>query len=195
VSDRAQEPFARGILQQVAQGGQQAMEDCIHKYGGMVWSIAERYTRDRSSTEDVVQETFMDLWKSAKRYDPAVASEATFIGMLARRRAIDFVRKESRRPQLEPLVPDDTLPHPDPMPSDSVRWEGEAAREALKLLSAETQQLFFLHFDEGFTHPEISEKTGLPLGTVKTRLRRGLIEVRDIMRRAERSQTSISSNP
>ncbi|MBU6300196.1 MAG: sigma-70 family RNA polymerase sigma factor [Verrucomicrobia bacterium] len=193
MSDRTEDPFPRGILEEVARGSERAMQDCISRYGGLVWSIAERHVRDRSSTEDVVQETFTDLWKSANRYNPAIATEVTFIGMLARRRAIDFVRKASRRPQLEPLCPSDTLHHPDSMRSDAVRWEGEAARKALKQLPPDTQELFFLHFDEGMTHPEISEKTGLPLGTVKTRLRRGLIEVRDILRRTGGSQPSIPS--
>jgi RNA polymerase sigma factor (sigma-70 family) len=169
------------------------MEHCVTKYGGLVWSIAQRYARDRSSAEDIVQETFTDLWKSAGRYDPSVATESTFIGMLARRRAIDFARKESRQPILEPLPDDESLPHVSPEPSAALRCESQDVRDALKQLPEETQQIFSLHFDEGMTHPEIVKKTGLPLGTVKTRLRRGLIDVRNILHRLEGVQHSLSS--
>lgn len=182
-----------GLLHQVAQGTERAMETCVTKYGGLVWSIAQRYAKDRSSAEDIVQETFTDLWKSAGRYDPSVASESTFIGMLARRRAIDFARKESRRPMLEPMPDAESLPHASQEPSAAVRCESEEVRAALKQLPEETQQIFTLHFDEGMTHPEIVEKTGLPLGTVKTRLRRGLIDVRNILHRLESVQPSLSS--
>jgi len=174
------------------------MQQCITKYSGLVWSIASRYVKNHTCAEDVVQETFTDLWKSANRYDPAVAGESTFIGMLARRRAIDFARKESRRPQLEPLPDAEFLPHSSTEPTPFIRGESGDAVAAINELSEETRQIFSLHFDEGMTHPEISEKTGLPLGTVKTRLRRGLIEVRKKLRLADSgdaAQPSISINP
>lgn len=161
------------------------MELCINRYGNLVWSIAQRYVKNRSSLEDVVQEIFTDLWKTAKRYNPAIATESTFIGMLARRRAIDCARKESRQPQLEPLPDSESMPHVADEPSASMRFDGEQVRAALNILPEETREIFSLHFDEGMTHPEIVERTGLPLGTVKTRLRRGLIEVRNHLRHAE----------
>ena len=120
---RSQSVADGGVLLEVARGIERAMENCIVKYGGLVWSIAQRYVKDRSAAEDVVQETFTDLWKSAKRYDPAIATECTFIGMLARRRAIDFARKQSRQPLLEPLPEAETLPHASTEPSASVRCE------------------------------------------------------------------------
>lgn len=161
------------------------MEHCVTKFGGLVWSIARRYTSDRSSAEDIVQETFTDLWKSAGRYDPSVATESTFVGMLARRRAIDFIRRESRQPDLEALTDPESVPHFSQEPLVALRCESEEVRAAIGELPEETRTIFALHFDEGMTHPEIVEKTGLPLGTVKTRLRRGLIEVRNILRRSE----------
>ena len=194
MSDRLHDDSDGGILQEVARGVERAMEHCISKYGGLVWSIAQRYVSDRSSAEDVVQETFTDLWKSAKRYDPAIATECTFVGMLARRRAIDFARRESRRPRLEPLPEEGSMPEPSAGPLGSLRCESEDVRAALRQLPDETQKIFALHFDEGMTHPEIAEKTGLPLGTVKTRLRRGLIEVRDQLRRLDGAQPATSTS-
>ena len=183
------------ILLQVAQGDERAMELCISKYGPLVWSIAKRHVQDHSSVEDVVQETFTDLWTSAKLYNPGIATEATFVGLLARRRAIDYARKESRRPQLEPLPDAESLPHATIDSASVLHCESEDIRTALKELPVETQQIFSLHFDGGMTHPEIVEKTGLPLGTVKTRLRRGLIELRNKLRHLESGLKSPSATP
>jgi RNA polymerase sigma factor (sigma-70 family) len=193
VADQIQNDSDEGVLLQVAQGIEHAMDHCISKYGYLVWSIAQRYVKNRTSAEDVVQETFTDLWKTAKRYDPAIATECTFIGMLARRRAIDFARKESRRPQLEPLPESDLIPHASHEPSAAMRCDSQDVREALGILPEETRHIFSLHFDKGMTHPEIVEKTGLPLGTVKTRLRRGLIEVRNHLRHLEGAKSPISA--
>lgn len=195
VTDQVQNPPDGGILHEVAQGIERAMEHCIQKYGALVWSIARRHVQDPSAAEDVVQETFTDLWRSAKKYDPSIATECTFIGMLARRRAIDFVRKESRRPTLEPLPDAESLPHASTEASPSLRCEREDVQMALRTLPEETQQIFSLHFDEGMTHPEIAEQTGLPLGTIKTRLRRGLIEVRENLRRLDRAHSNRSIKP
>ncbi|NNM31221.1 MAG: sigma-70 family RNA polymerase sigma factor [Akkermansiaceae bacterium] len=173
------------VLPGVAGGSNTAMNQCITRYGGLVWSIARRYVRDRGAAEDVVQETFTDIWKSAKRYDPAIATECTFIGILARRRAIDWVRKQNRQPLFESLPEADPLPHVSDDPSPALACESGDVRKALGLLPEDTRELFTLHFDQGLTHPEIAEKTGTPLGTVKTRLRRGLIELRNHLRRLE----------
>jgi len=188
LKSRFQTGSESGILTQVAQGVEHAMEHCITKYGNLVWSIAQRYVKNRSSAEDVVQETFTDLWKTAKRYDPAIATECTFIGMLARRRAIDFARKENRRPKHEPLPDSESIHQASIESTTAIRCDSQEVRAALRILSEDTQQIFSLHFDQGMTHPEIVEKTGIPLGTVKTRLRRGLIEVRNHLRQLERAK-------
>lgn len=174
-----------GILLQVAEGVERAMEGCISRYGGLVWSITRRYVGDRGAAEEVVQEIFTELWRCAGRYDPSVAKESTFVSMLARRRAIDWLRKQSRQPVLDPLPEVDAIPIADDDPSPSRACETEDVRRAVDHLPDETRNLFDLHFDQGLTHPEIAEKTGMPLGTVKTRLRRGLIEVRNHLRRLE----------
>jgi RNA polymerase sigma-70 factor (ECF subfamily) len=196
VTDQLQIASDNGvILLKVAQGDERAMEQCISKYSPLVWSIAKRHVQDRSAAEDIVQETFTDLWKSANRYNPDIATESTFVGLLARRRAIDFARKESRRPQLEPMPETESFPEAAMESPVALHCESEDVRVALRKLPEETQQIFSLHFDEGMTHPEIVEKTGLPLGTVKTRLRRGLIDLRNNLCRRDRGQQSLSANP
>lgn len=188
VSDRNQDGFEEGLLQQVAMGVKHAMEQCVSEYGGLVWTIARRYARDHSTAEDIVQETFTDLWKSAHRYNQSMAAEKTFVGMVARRRAIDFARKESRQPTLEPLPDADELAKISQNGPTDLRFDREEVQDAIGRLDEETREIFSLHFDGGMTHSEIVQKTGFPLGTVKTRLRRGLIEVRNILCRPEGTQ-------
>jgi len=170
------------VLPQIAAGEPRAMNRCITAYGAMVWAIARRYIKDTSEAEDLVQEVFTEVWKKAASFDPALASESTFIGLIARRRSIDFLRRLGRRPDFEPLSAAETLPQP-AASNHSVTCDPETVRSSLANLPPDTRQLFHLFFEDGFTHPEIAEKTGLPLGTVKTRLRRGLLALRDQLQR------------
>ncbi|GAB5558837.1 MAG: hypothetical protein SynsKO_04840 [Synoicihabitans sp.] len=157
------------------------MKECIAQFGGLVWSITRRYVQPDSEAEDVVQEAFAELWRKADRFDRAKASAATFIGLIARRRSIDWLRKKSRRPEFQPLPADldDVVAAPE---NDRSRIDTESLYAALKKLPEDVRDLFTLHFQKGLTHAEIAEQTGLPLGTIKTRLRRGLIEMRAALR-------------
>jgi RNA polymerase sigma-70 factor, ECF subfamily len=157
------------------------MTQCIDQFGGLVWSITRRYVRPDSEAEDVVQETFAELWAKADRFDRDRASASTFIGLIARRRSIDWLRRKQRRPELQPL-PDDFDEKITAPTEGAPRIDTETLHAALAQMPVEVRELFQLHFTRGFTHPEIAEKTGLPLGTVKTRLRRGLISMRALMR-------------
>ena len=174
----AQEP----ILPRVAAGESRAMHDCITRHGGLVWGVIRRSVKDSTAAEDLVQEVFTEIWKKAAFFDAAVASEATFIALVARRRAIDFLRRQGRQPDFEPLEAAGSIPA-STASAPSLNCDPEAVKSSVASLPDDTRQLFRLFFDEGFTHPEIAEKTGLPLGTVKTRLRRGLITLREQLRR------------
>ena len=84
------------ILTRIASGQADAVEACIDQYGGLVWSLARRLTTSQSEAEDAVQEIFVEIWRNADRFDSSIASESTFIAMLARRRLIDRLRKTKR---------------------------------------------------------------------------------------------------
>ncbi|BCX47826.1 DNA-directed RNA polymerase sigma-70 factor [Haloferula helveola] len=158
------------------------MKEAIHQFGGLVWHITRKYLRDRTAAEDTVQEIFTEIWQKAGRFEPSLSSPNTFVGMIARRRAIDCLRRQSRQPVFEPIDEAPLAAASSPSPAnESVPGDPDAAMNALKELPDETRNLFELHFRLGLTHGEIAEKTGLPLGTVKTRLRRGLIALRDRM--------------
>lgn len=172
--------MAETLLQRVANGDQQALAELTDRYGGLVWSLARRFCYGTAEAEDAVQEIFVDLWKSAGRFDPAVAGEATFVAMIARRRLIDRRRRAGRIPPVsalsEGVEPAHERTEANPL---EVREEAAAATEALETLRPEQQRVLRLSIYQGLSHEKIAETTGLPLGTVKTHMRRGLIRLRE----------------
>ncbi|MCU0749688.1 MAG: sigma-70 family RNA polymerase sigma factor [Akkermansiaceae bacterium] len=170
------------ILPRLAAGDARAMRDCIDRYGSLVWGIVRRSIKDTTEAEDLVQEVFTEIWKKAGFFDPRVASETTYVGLIARRRSIDHLRRQGRQPGFETLEAAESIPTPHAAAS-SIACDPETIKSSVAALPEDTRQLFQLFFEDGFTHPEIAEKTGLPLGTVKTRLRRGLISLREHLQR------------
>jgi RNA polymerase sigma-70 factor, ECF subfamily len=169
------------ILQRIADGDQSAPGECLKSYGGLVWSLARRMLRNTEDAEDAVQEIFLDVWKNAKRYDPAQASETTFVAMIARRRLIDRIRHVQRRISADSI--DDILAEPS-VRSDKVMETNIEAREAAKALDQirpEQRQVLQLSIVHGLSHQEIADATGMPLGTVKTHARRGILQVRELL--------------
>jgi len=172
---------SQAILKRIANGDASAVEDCLDKYGGLVWSIARKMLRNTEEAEDAVQEIFVDVWKNAGRFDEEKASETTFIAMIARRRIIDRIRHSTRRISTDSL--DDVLLEPFTRADQTLQtsMEAEQAAEAMRTLRPEQQQVLRLSIVQGMSHQEISEATGMPLGTVKTHARRGLLHVRSAM--------------
>ncbi|MHC5029099.1 MAG: RNA polymerase sigma factor [Planctomycetota bacterium] len=171
-------PVSDSLLKRVAAGEMAAMQECIAQYGGLVWSLARRFSGSNSDAEDAVQEVFVALWKSADRFDESKGSETTFVAMIARRRLIDERRKVQRQANLvERAMEQTTIPPP----RDDVEMADEAkhASTVLAELSREQQRVLQLSIHHGLTQEQIAEHTGLPLGTVKTHIRRGLIRVRE----------------
>lgn len=169
------------LLPNVAKGEPDAVRACIDRFGGLVWSLARRMCPTDAQAEDAVQEIFVEIWKNAYRYDERVASETAFVAMLARRRLIDRRRREGRRLDKQVLA-DDAGPaqadRPTPFDdSDDVR----KASDALTRLSDEQQRVLRLSIFQGLSHEKIATSTGLPLGTVKTHARRGLIKLRELL--------------
>jgi RNA polymerase sigma-70 factor (ECF subfamily) len=181
LGDKFQRTVSRGILQRIADSDRTAVKECMDKYGGLVWSIARRMLHDVGEAEDAVQEIFIDVWKNAGRFDGRIASEATFIAVLARRRLIDRIRRSARRVSASSL--DDVLLEPFTRADKAIEKcvEAEQAAEAMRQLRPEQQQVLRLSIIEGMSHQEISEATGMPLGTVKTHVRRGLMQVREVL--------------
>lgn len=171
--------MASGILQRMAEGDQTAMADCLASYGGAIWGLVRRRFANRADAEDVVQEIFAEIWKSAARFNPTVANELTFVMVLARRRIIDRQRKRAVG------ISTDAFPDPlDPRTSCSLEDTDEAnlARDLMGKLNVDERTVLELAIDQGLTQTEISQKLDMPLGTVKTNARRGLSRLRDWLR-------------
>jgi RNA polymerase sigma-70 factor (ECF subfamily) len=171
-------------LERIGQGDQRAVQDCIDRFGNLVWSLARRLSGNQADAEDAVQEIFVDIWRSAARYDPSIASETTFIAMIARRRLIDRRRRLGRRPTevsapaASEMYEDQREAGPDML---ELGDDAAKARSAFGALSPEQQRVLQLSLQFGLSHQRISEATGLPLGTVKTHARRGLLRIREAL--------------
>jgi RNA polymerase sigma-70 factor (ECF subfamily) len=193
------------LLERVAAGDASAPAECIDRFSGLVWSLARRLCSSAAEAEDAVQEIFIDVWKSAGRFDPGIASETTFVAMIARRRLIDRGRRRMRRPEVPQIA--ETIADASPVrnPSETAEEFGVAQR-AFAQLRPEQQQVLQLAIHHGCSHEQIATATGMPLGTVKTHARRGLIKIRQILadqgvlapedlpRDLPQSQTSRASN-
>lgn len=170
------------LLQRIAQGDVSAVSECMDRYSGLVWSVVGKAWKDYSTIEDLVQEIFIDLWKSAERFDPGLASESTFVMTITRRRVIDRRRRQGRSPELE-LVEDSTLgAHDEELRQIDLGDDARLAREALAELSEDQRRVILMSVIDGLTHQEIAQATGIPLGTVKSHIRRGLSQTAQRLR-------------
>lgn len=153
----------------------------MKKYGGLVWSLARRMLRNSDDAEDAVQEIFLDVWKNAAKFDESQSSETTFIAMIARRRLIDRIRFSSRRISADAL--DEVLTEPVDRADRKMQTSLEAndAVKALNTLRPEQRQVLQLSIVQGLSHQEIANQTGMPLGTVKTHARRGILQAREFL--------------
>ncbi|MBL8887832.1 MAG: sigma-70 family RNA polymerase sigma factor [Phycisphaerales bacterium] len=179
------------ILQRIASGDKAAVQACIDRYAGLVWSLTRRMALNGADAEDAVQEIFVEIWRNAFRFDPNIASETAFIAMIARRRLIDRRRRMSRQRDRAPL--DESTP----IRTDTARPElGEEARiaaRAIEDLSSEQQRVLRLSLLQGLSHEKIATATGLPLGTVKTHARRGLMRIREMLSATKSGEQGVKS--
>ena len=173
--------MAQAVLHRIASGDKNAVQECLKLYGGLVWSLARRMSANTDDAEDAVQEIFIDIWKNAARFDQTQASETTFVAMIARRRLIDRLRKTNRQPNVGSL--EDILVEPSKDLAQQMQMSVEAreAAEAMRELRPEQRQVLNLSIFQGLSHQEISNLTGMPIGTVKTHARRGLMQIREIL--------------
>jgi RNA polymerase sigma-70 factor (ECF subfamily) len=172
---------SESILQRIAAGDAAAVRECLDRHGPLVWSLVRRFVRDRAEAEDAAQEIFIALWKSAARFDPAIASEATFVAMVARRRLIDRTRAATRVPRSEPLEGALEVGTDAPRERLDAALDATRAARAFEALSPDQRRVLELAVLGGQTHQEIAQATGMPLGTVKSHARRGLVRMRELV--------------
>ena len=181
------------LLERIARGDHSAVAECVDQYGPFVHGLARRYLSFATMhVDDAVQEIFVEVWTTAGRFDPERGSEAAFIATLARRRLIDAQRRHGAQRRHVTAVGEDRKQEASQRGSDDRdgahsrdRRSGEevdAALEALGEIPPDERHALRLHLHDGLTHRQIGEVTDVPVGTVKSRLRRGLMRLRESLR-------------
>lgn len=163
------------LIERILAGDENAMGELYDRYSGVVYGIALRVLADTMAAEDVLQEVFLRLWRNPQAFNAERGRLAPWLAVIARHRAIDQLRKRPREEDISEL----------PV-STGVNLEDEAAqkiaaekvREVLTQLPPEQRKLLEMAYFEGLTQSEIAGRTGEPLGTVKTRIRSGLLALR-----------------
>src|SRR3954452_304639 len=177
----------RAVLALVTAGQLDALQELYDRYRVMAYSIALRITSDASLAEDVVQDAFLGVWRNASRYLEGRGSVKTWLLSIVHHRAVDAVRR--RRPTVElpdrEEAPPTALQMPDVWGEVSASLDADTVRAALGALSDVQREAIELAYFGGLTQVEIADRTATPLGTVKSRMRLGLLAMRRVLLEAE----------
>jgi RNA polymerase sigma-70 factor (ECF subfamily) len=168
------------LLAATARGDRQAFSELYRLTRGRLYAITLALLRHQDAAEDVLQETYLAVWRTAGQYQPGRAPVLVWLMAIARHRAIELLRQRRRRAaeiHAEPLV-EEALQIPDPQPSQSVDHLAHAIQECLRRLSADQAQAIALAFFHGLSHEELAARLRTPLGTVKSWVRRGLLQLK-----------------
>jgi len=168
---------ASRLMERVRARDADAFENLYDRYHAMVYGIALRVLGDAGSAEDVTQNVFLKIWSAPDAFRSGNLDG--WLARVARNRAIDVLRSRKLRSEneLSESIPDDATLEQTAM----TRIDGQLARAAMNHLSDDQRSLLELGFFDGMTHDAIARKTGIPLGTVKTRIRSGLRRLRDLL--------------
>lgn len=172
------------LLVRIAAGDQTAFADLYDRLSGLLLAVARRILGDSAEAEDVVHDAFVSIWEKAAAFDPARGSPAAWAVTLVRNRAIDRLRARVRRGELLAASAPDDLGHHEPAGDEAplaadLAERSALVRSALSDLPAEQRRALELAFFSGLTHDQIARRLDSPLGTVKARIRRGLLALRD----------------
>jgi RNA polymerase sigma-70 factor (ECF subfamily) len=173
----------REAVGRMVDGDMEGLTALYDRHGRLVYSLALRIVRDAGEAEDVTQEVFVQVWRQAQRFDTDRGSVVAWLLTMTRARGIDLVRRRRVRPQpaADPVV-DQAL---DDGPRQDVQLESteraSTIRAAVDTLPLVQRLVIELAFFDGLTHTEIAEQLEVPLGTVKTRVRQGLLRLKDML--------------
>ena len=172
---RNPEPNDGALIAAIRSGNQDAMAQLYARYSSVVYAVALRVLGDTAAAEDVLQEIFIQLWRNPGAFDSGRGNLAPWLAVITRNRAVDSLRK--RRPQTE--ISETTVSVEPDLAGEADRGRAmEKVRAVLKDMPEAQRSSLEMAYFEGYSHSEIAEKTGEPLGTVKTRIRNGLMLLR-----------------
>ncbi|GAB3447712.1 ECF RNA polymerase sigma factor SigK [Actinophytocola sediminis] len=171
------------LMRQVGRGDESAFERLYDQLSGPVYGLIRRVVRDPAQSEEVAQDVMVELWRTATRYAPERGSVQTFALTLAHRRAVDRVRSEQAAADREHRAGyrDTVRPYDEVAEQVTIRLEQEQVRRCLATLTELQRESVMLTYYGGRTSRDVGELLGTPLGTIKTRLRDGLIRLRDCL--------------
>lgn len=159
------------LVARIRAGDQQAMSELYDRYSRVVYAVALRVLQDAAAAEDILQDVFLQLWRNPDAFDASRGNLAAWLAVIARHRSIDRLRR--RRPEVD--IEDCVIAAgPDLRDETERTLVVEKVRMALAEMNPDQRGVLELAFFQGLTHAEIAEKTGQPLGTIKTRIRSGL---------------------
>jgi RNA polymerase sigma-70 factor (ECF subfamily) len=175
------------LVRQMRAGDEDAFAIFYDRFAPGLFSMIYAILRDQKESEDVLQEAFLQMWKRTATYDARRSSLFTWAVMISRHKAIDRLRSRQRQSRLNEAVASETSAIPASAPGESAdnalarSDERERVRAALAQLGEAQREAIDLAFFAGLTQTEISERLGAPLGTVKARIRRGLLALREVL--------------
>jgi RNA polymerase sigma-70 factor (ECF subfamily) len=167
------------LAARIAAGDASALRSAYDQHAGRVLALALRILRSREEAEDVVQDTFLEVWRRAGEYDHGRGELSSWILAMARSRSIDRVRRARVRARFAEVAQPEGSEVSAPDQGAEASREGQKVRGVLASLPPEQRTALELAYFEGLTQPQIAERTGAPLGTVKTRLRLALEKLSD----------------
>jgi RNA polymerase sigma-70 factor (ECF subfamily) len=171
------------MLHAVARGDESAFASLYDRYGSILFGLLLRILRDRPEAEDCLQEVFLQIWQRASSYDAARGRPFTWLVTLARSRAIDRLRSTGARTRTEQAAFADAGESVADADAEAFRSEqGAVVRGALAEIPEEQRRALLLAYFEGLSQTEIAARLGQPLGTVKTRMRSGMMRLRELLR-------------
>jgi RNA polymerase sigma-70 factor, ECF subfamily len=168
-------------LARIARGDGAAFAWVYDHCAAAVLGCARRVLRDPAQSEEVMQEVLLEVWRTAARFDPAVGSGSAWIMTLAHRRAVDRVRSEQRSADRELRAATASVEYDEVTEAVEARLEQERVRRCLAALTDLQRESVTLAYYHGYSYPEVAQLLGVAVGTVKTRMRDGLIRLRDCL--------------
>jgi RNA polymerase sigma-70 factor (ECF subfamily) len=169
------------LLTQVARGDHHAFELVYGELAGPVYGVVRQVLRDPAQSEEVAQEVLIEIWRTASRFDPARGSGAAWALTIAHRRAVDRVRTENASSRREQKAASEAVAEEDVADVVTNSLEHQRVRRCMDGLTELQRESIKLAYYNGYSYPEVAKLLGVALGTVKTRIRDGMIRMRDCM--------------